>query len=266
MNDFLSHLVERSLGAAEAIQPRPVSRFDSDGPAPEPMPLETPAPMTTPAAHPPQAIHPLHAPLAEAPRVQPTSMRLATPAIVVTRPTEDGAPRSIQPPIESLQLPARSEPPTSSVNTMTEKLTLTRETVIQHKTFIERLVERERILAEAPMKRDDARPSASAVAPVSPMLPALREAILPARRAQVSDKPGGRVIQPRVTIAPPMIPSSPTSTMSAPAEAEAPIIHVTIGRIEVRATPAPVRAAPARPANSGLSLEDYLRGREAGAR
>lgn len=46
----------------------------------------------------------------------------------------------------------------------------------------------------------------------------------------------------------------------------APTIQVTIGRIEVRATPptaAPARAA--RPATPKLSLEDYLRSRSGGA-
>ena len=50
-------------------------------------------------------------------------------------------------------------------------------------------------------------------------------------------------------------------------EAPAPTIQVTIGRIEVRATPAakaPVRERPAAP--SALSLEEYLRQRSKGGR
>ncbi len=50
------------------------------------------------------------------------------------------------------------------------------------------------------------------------------------------------------------------------AQATPPVIHVTIGRIEVRATPPPTpvkRAAPAQPATS---LEEYLRSRSGGRR
>ncbi len=57
-------------------------------------------------------------------------------------------------------------------------------------------------------------------------------------------------------------PSNSTSVLKQPA---APIIHVTIGRVEVRATPpATERAKKAHPAGPRLSLEDYLRSRSKG--
>src|SRR5262249_44725584 len=43
-------------------------------------------------------------------------------------------------------------------------------------------------------------------------------------------------------------------------------IHVTMGRIEVRATPPPAPSRPTRPAPPRLSLDDYLRGRSEGTR
>jgi hypothetical protein len=47
----------------------------------------------------------------------------------------------------------------------------------------------------------------------------------------------------------------------------APTIHVTIGRIEVRATPAPASAPPSRPKPAPtMSLDDYLRQRNGGSR
>jgi hypothetical protein len=47
----------------------------------------------------------------------------------------------------------------------------------------------------------------------------------------------------------------------------APIVHVTIGRVEVRAVQPPAPAPkPAKSAPAKLSLEDYLRERERGAR
>ena len=46
-----------------------------------------------------------------------------------------------------------------------------------------------------------------------------------------------------------------------------PVIHVTIGRIEVRATPAPKAPARERPAaRPAVDLEEYLRQRAQGER
>jgi hypothetical protein len=51
------------------------------------------------------------------------------------------------------------------------------------------------------------------------------------------------------------------------APAPAPTIHVTIGRIEIRATPAaPAPARPAAPRPPGMSLDDYLRRRDGDGR
>jgi hypothetical protein len=64
-------------------------------------------------------------------------------------------------------------------------------------------------------------------------------------------------LQPRVTLAEPPPPVR--------REAPAPTIHVSIGRIEVRANPAPkapLRERPSAPA--AVSLEDYLRRRSKG--
>jgi hypothetical protein len=49
-------------------------------------------------------------------------------------------------------------------------------------------------------------------------------------------------------------------------EKATPTIHVTIGRIEVRATPAPVQNKPKPKAQDPLSLDDYLRRRNGGGR
>jgi hypothetical protein len=68
------------------------------------------------------------------------------------------------------------------------------------------------------------------------------------------------VVQPRVErAAPAPLPGVP----EAPAPA-APIIHVTIGRIEVRATAPQAAAAPARRASAPavMTLDEYLRRRD----
>jgi hypothetical protein len=72
--------------------------------------------------------------------------------------------------------------------------------------------------------------------------------------------PASTVLQPKITVVEP-------APSPARREAPAPTIQVTIGRIEVRATPAakaPVRERPAAP--SSLSLEEYLRQRSKGGR
>lgn len=75
--------------------------------------------------------------------------------------------------------------------------------------------------------------------------PAIRER--PARPRQVS----------RPAVQPASLPRPDELSRPAP-----PVIHVTIGRVEVRATSqAPIKVQPAQPAGPKMSLEDYLRSR-----
>lgn len=74
-----------------------------------------------------------------------------------------------------------------------------------------------------------------------------------------------RTIMPESVVAPRVQP--PGATREGPA---APVIRVTIGRIEVRTQPPPRRSAPApapaQPRSPALSLEDYLEQRNGGRR
>jgi hypothetical protein len=80
----------------------------------------------------------------------------------------------------------------------------------------------------------------------------------PARAPLIMPQPSITVIQAR-----PALPAASQPT-AAPSE---PIIHVTIGRIEVRATPAPAPAArPKSAPTSATSLDEYLRQRNGGRR
>lgn len=72
----------------------------------------------------------------------------------------------------------------------------------------------------------------------------------------------------------PILPVVPASTVPSPHllppstkrehVAERPSIHVTIGRVEVRATPLPARARPQAPQARAMSLDEYLRQRASG--
>jgi hypothetical protein len=111
---------------------------------------------------------------------------------------------------------------------------------------------------------------AGTVEPVAPREEPPRPAVLPrpspppAAQAPRPAPPTRVLVEPRVSVAPPAPPPVPSAPIRA-AEAPEPTIHVTIGRIEVRATPPP--AQPSRPrqaASSALSLEEYLRRRSKG--
>lgn len=97
--------------------------------------------------------------------------------------------------------------------------------------------------------------------PASP--PSVRAAAEPllARLDTVAPPPASGLLSPRIEPAFPAMPPPLVSTGSG----AAPAIHVTIGRIEVRATPPPSASSPARRRASGppaMSLQDYLRQRD----
>ncbi|HEX2209176.1 MAG TPA: hypothetical protein VHG93_15960, partial [Longimicrobium sp.] len=70
---------------------------------------------------------------------------------------------------------------------------------------------------------------------------------------------------PSVVMVQPVVRAAPLPpAVAEEAEAPAPVIEVSIGRIEVRATQAPASPAPVRRAPSTLSLDDYLQRRGGG--
>jgi hypothetical protein len=81
------------------------------------------------------------------------------------------------------------------------------------------------------------------------------------------------IFEPKETLKPPIsakavaastFQTQPKALESTAPVVEAPTIQVNIGRIEVRATPAPPKPARPRPARPNLSLEEYLRSRSGG--
>jgi hypothetical protein len=78
--------------------------------------------------------------------------------------------------------------------------------------------------------------------------------------------PGSDRADPAKAILAPRLPQHPlpAATQASNANPSEPVVHVTIGRVEIRAVPAPPapkRAAPTKPA---LSLSDYLQRRGGG--
>jgi hypothetical protein len=81
------------------------------------------------------------------------------------------------------------------------------------------------------------------------------------------DPPRGHPVEPATRGQPPQLPARPPLPAVARREPAEPTVHISIGRVEVRAVPeavAPKRAEPHRQAV--LSLDDYLRGRAGGER
>jgi hypothetical protein len=87
---------------------------------------------------------------------------------------------------------------------------------------------------------------------------------LPVTRT-ISDQRLG--FMPAMPIVPASNLGSPRGLRSAPKpeqQVERPSIHVTIGRVEVRATPPPVRSRPQAAQPRGMTLDEYLRRRASG--
>lgn len=269
---FLGHLLERALGDAPGIAPRRASRFEPDGDAPELAAVETaagtPAPARdtlappTPQApsqrpgpvetllierraeRPQTAPSPIpHAPLVVERAVEQPSVRLAP--VRETRP--ELAPRR-EPAPEHESEPSRLTPAAPPIERHTETiLRETAETRIESRTIERRLeslvreiqrIEEVRTILPAPA----AEPPQTAAPARSPS-PEPRNVVVPAAAT--------RGAAPRPVL---MEAASP-----APA---APVVQVTIGRVEVRAAAPPAAQHKPRAREPRLDLEDYLRQRE----
>ncbi|GAB4205437.1 MAG: hypothetical protein OHK0022_31520 [Roseiflexaceae bacterium] len=99
-----------------------------------------------------------------------------------------------------------------------------------------------------------------AVPPVVPRLPEVPRTVLPADAALPEATRTALLVQPQITLATPRE-SVPDQAVVPP---PAPVIQVTIGRIEVRAAASSARPERARTAPATMSLEEYLRQRSNG--
>lgn len=280
MSSFLTSLAARALEATEAVetvQPRPVARFEAAS-VPEPRSLELPVapdpveedslPQPPPAPVPRRAAARRGAPRPESPmlRADPEVRQAEQPAagqaVVRSKPPPPGQPEPTAAPpvpISSRAAPPPADPAAPSVAIRPHLLPGGPPTA-----RAEGAAPRQRI-AENPRFRP---PDPAAAETCSP-------ALLP---APPHHRPTSLAERSLEQVAPPLVPAqalpSPTyapghDVLAAPEEPNRePAIHVTIGRVEVRAVPAPPPAPTrsAAPAAPRLTLEDYLRERNGGGR
>jgi hypothetical protein len=246
MSDFLTALAASALGIADGVEPRSRSRFEDapgaawgeqtveiEAPGPAVGAIETPraqAAVARPAS--PEiagetAVPPA-APFAEPPAPEPAPEPATEPTVIRrVRVAEAPPARAPAPQPELTDAPRRSERVTEPEAQPIEPVRVLR-------------------ASDAAAERDAPPPA------VSPPALAAREPPTPI--VIVPDR-----VEPARSEAPPSAPARPDATAAHPAEPPAPVVQVTIGRIEVRALPAP--AAPPQPAAKfapALSLADYL--------
>jgi hypothetical protein len=164
------------------------------------------------------------------------------------------------------------EPVKPSVIAAPKPQTLTPERTIE--TIVEKTIEREVIKEQATeepaikeiqtfthphpqpqtLHRDEGKPA--------PQPPKVEVKHLPAPKEAPPIKPLVPKSPIRSQPTPPKMRAVSRADSKRPATPPAPVINVTIGRVEVRATaPMPTKAQTARPAGPKLSLDDYLRSR-----
>lgn len=252
--NFLRHLLQRSLASSATLQPRLASRFEFNPNPVRPTELAIETEASTPVA--PAPFPSVPGPVAQPATPRAESTQSAAPLASMPAPPPSAPPPVFAPsrpltvpPVIPAATPAPAAPPPSVAPLAISSNASAREIfslppVSGSTLLIERVTERVRENFAVPANGS----SSSAALPASPA----------AAPALVSAPPA-----PRTT------PASPSTTPVVPpiaAPAAAPIIRVTIGRVDIRAIhptpPAPVRAsAPAPPPL--VSLETYLKQRDA---
>ncbi len=119
---------------------------------------------------------------------------------------------------------------------------------------------RERLIESPPLEGNSVTP------PPAPQPPAASQSLKPVDSAAAPGMPQ-RVVPQQVRLAPRPLSLPPVAPAASARPSAAPTIQVTIGRIEVRATPpAPATPRKAPPKPAAMSLEDYLKQRNEGRR
>jgi hypothetical protein len=281
MSDFLSSLAARSLGAAPTLAPRRASRFEGIAPAPAPGRAWGEAPAAEIASPRTAAASAAASPASPSPSASPSAssageMTLsgASPSPVHSAgPVREEMARARE---ETRRVDAIASPgpaPMLAARPMPRRDEAAPAPVMAIAPAGE---DAPRFASPSPEVRSGDVAPAAAVRVETPVVEPMREMLLVEReRETVRERTEVRaadesprpmpVVVPRIerVIAPAIASPPPRQPSLAEAGADAaPVIHVSIGRIEVRAAqPAPQpRPAPAPAGPPRTSLGDYLRG------
>ena len=287
MGDFLGNLVAKNMSLGELVMPRPVSIFEPtakegalppvlpppslasepEPPAPrapvlEPFPIPRPQQPHAGLMVPDQSPAPL-LPLAASSPVQPQPAP-ATPPSPGLLPAPVGE-SPIQPLVQPASPPLRKAPVGPSVPWPAAQELPGPEPAVPAPA------QAPPISPPPPRPRQSPDPLRAAVTAVDanpvPSGPATPEPVIPSTDpAPVPKPPAAVIVRPQVAAIPPAEPSLPFSPLPEATAETPPAIQVTIGRIEVRATPPPAapsqKQRPDKPAV--MSLDEYLTERNGG--
>lgn len=241
---------------ARSRRPRAMKEEESEL-TPEPSRREPPVrPLLLP--EPPQ-------PPAAEPALAPVQTRQTRRRAVVEELEASPEPRRREQPAHPLSLPEPSRPRTAALvpayTPIAPPPDRRIEAVPVHPAIVP--AKRETPLPLSPPRAGRAEPERVARPAERPSSSAEPRPASPAALVPKPAPPARIVVEPRVALAPLMPPAVPAPIRST--EVPAPTIQVTIGRIEVRATPPPAQPSrPRPPAPSAVSLEEYLRRRSKG--
>jgi hypothetical protein len=261
MSDFLTNLAARSTGSAEAIQPRVPALFEPQG-----VRNHLPAAPESAAVERDRADEPdLRSEMRPHVIPQPLAVMPAAPPEAANRPS--------MPAEEFSSAPARQ---TTSQNPLAAALTTASKSVESPRAQLLPLevISPHRLIREAAII-PVAVPALQGLSPSEKRQPTAPRGEVSTEKGQTVQPPVSRkessppvaiqpvrpaktIVEPRVT---PHIETSRPAVAPSPAGPPETVIHVTIGRIEVRATP---ETSPARKASTAVpvtGLDEYLRSR-----
>jgi hypothetical protein len=255
MKDLLTHLVLRALAPPTELRARLPSRFEepaaASGPEAEPAESEwasAPPPEPPPPDAPTRAAEPLRAT-----PIPPSGARTALSARADRQGSHDEAARA---PVPRPTAPAHDSPTPAG-------LAETAAAPAEHRPPARPADDVSR--SQEPAGWEAGAPAIGKASAVNHPVRNLSQPKDPTRPPAPNRKaPAGQPLEvhPRkITTAAtsPVRTAKPTIAGTAAAASDPPPIQVTIGRIEVRAVPAPAPPPPAMPPAPRLSLDDYLR-------
>ena len=261
MSDFITNLAARSAGAAESIQPRVPGLF------------EPPAV----GSHLPAA--PQFATTEQERADQPDLRSEVRPPVIPQPVAGTPADRRVaadHPRTPAGELTLSPAPPTTSQSPAPEALTQALKSAAPRPAELPPApVLSPQPLVRQPLETPSAGPALQRISPSKqrepetvrkepsadkeqPAQPAVSRKELPSPAAAQPVRPASTIVEPRVT---PRTESPRPAPPPSPARSPEPVIQVTIGRIDVRATPETSPARKAHAAAPVTGLDEYLRSR-----